>query len=212
MTAIALVRLFAASLAPIGLGCVGEPDANTTSLVPTPASVLAPEAPAAAAAPVDAPARDADAEITLVPVKWEEYRARIADAPAGTRYTIVDAWATYCPPCKENFPHLVEMHERYGPKGLRVVSLSLDDPLETKDVEAARAFLREQKAAFTNLLMNEEPAEGYGHLEINAIPAVFVYGPYGKELRRFTLDDVDNQFTYEQVEQYLRELFSDAPK
>ena len=37
-------------------------------------------------------------------------------------------------------------------------------------------------------------------LKINAIPAVFVFGPDGKEVKRFTMDDPNNQFTYDEVE------------
>ena len=62
----------------------------------------------------------------LVPVKFDEMLARIA-ANKKAKLTLVDAWATWCGPCKENFPHVVEMHEKYAGKGLAVVSLSLDD-------------------------------------------------------------------------------------
>ncbi len=238
MNPFALVRpLGLGLLATLGTGCSGETIPNTTNLFPTPTGVIAPEAPTAPQTPATAvthaapsepatakvepvdlatvvePAGDAEktAEATLVPVKWDAFRDRLAHPPKGTKYSIVDAWATYCPPCKENFPHLVELHHKYGDQGLNVVSLSLDDPLETKDVEAARAFLLEKKAVFANYLMNEDIAEGYNHLKINAIPAVFVYGPDGQEIKRFTLDDVDNQFTYEQVDAYIQDLFQGQP-
>jgi hypothetical protein len=43
-------------------------------------------------------------------------------------------------------------------------------------------------------------------LNINAIPAVFVYGPDGKEVKRFTMDDTKNQFTYDEVEKAIAAL------
>ena len=65
---------------------------------------------------------------------------------------------------------------------------------------------------FTNYLLDEEAGVGYEKLNINAIPAVFLFGPDGKELKRFTLDDPDKQFTYEQVEQAVQELLKVGAK
>jgi thiol-disulfide isomerase/thioredoxin len=164
--------------------------------------LIAPAALALAAlsGPAPAPAADTPGDATLVPVKWEDYRARLAANKAKARYTLVDAWSTTCGPCKENFPHLVEMHKKYAKKGLAVVSLALDDISDPKAIDEARRFLKQNKAEFTNYLMDEEFGVGFEKLEINAIPAVFLYGPDGKEVKRFTMDDADNQFTYDQVE------------
>ncbi len=69
-----------------------------------------------------------------------------------------------------------------------------------------RAFLREKKANFTNYLLDEEPGVGFEKFGVNAIPAVFLYGPDGKEVKRFTMDDPNNQFTYEDVEKTVAAL------
>ena len=143
----------------------------------------------------------------LESLNWDGFRARLARAGADKyKYTIVDAWASTCGPCKENFPHLVKMHEKYGKKGLQVISLSLDDTTDAKAVDAAKAFLAEKKATFLNVLLDEELGVGFEKLNINAIPAVFLYGPDGKELQRFTMDDAKNQFTYDDVEKKLDAL------
>jgi peroxiredoxin len=41
---------------------------------------------------------------------------------------LLDFWATWCPPCKVEIPWFVEFQEKYGPKGLIVVGVSVDDP------------------------------------------------------------------------------------
>jgi thiol-disulfide isomerase/thioredoxin len=145
-------------------------------------------------------------DIKLELLKWSEFQQRLA-SPKAAKYTLVDAWATTCAPCKENFPHLVEMHRKYGSKGLAVISLSMDDPTDAKAVAAAKTFLEEKKAVFTNVLLNEEYGAGFDKLDISAIPAVFLFGPDGKEVKRFTMDDPNNQFTYEQVDKELAALF-----
>jgi thiol-disulfide isomerase/thioredoxin len=138
-------------------------------------------------------------DVKLDRLNWNQFQTRLAENK-NIKFTVVDAWSTTCGPCKENFPHLVEMYRKYAKQGLAVISLSLDDPTDKAAVAEAEKFLKAQKAPFTNVLLNESFGEGFEKLNINAIPAVFVYGPDGKELRRFTMDDPKNQFTYDEVE------------
>jgi thiol-disulfide isomerase/thioredoxin len=172
------------------------------------ALAVAPAALALAAAP-DTSSSDV---VRLEPMKYDAFRAHLARAGASNfKYTLVDAWASNCAPCKENFPHLIEMHHKYAPKGLQVISLSLDDTSDTKAVDSAKAFLRDKKATFLNVLLDEDFGVGYEKLEINAIPAVFLFGPDGKLVKKFTLDDPNHQFTYAQVEKEVDALLGAKP-
>jgi thiol-disulfide isomerase/thioredoxin len=151
-------------------------------------------------------------EVKLESLTFDAFKARLAKAGSQNyKYTLVDAWATTCGPCKENFPHLVDMHHKYAGKGLQVISLSLDDTADRKAVESAREFLREKKATFLNVLLDEEFGVGFERLDINAIPAVFVFGPDGKLVKKYTLDDPNNQFTYDQVEKDVVALLAGKP-
>ena len=149
-------------------------------------------------------------DVKLDRLNWKQFQARLA-ANKNIKFTIVDAWSTTCGPCKENFPHLVEMHRKYAKRGVGVISLSLDDPSDKAAVAEAEKFLKAQKAPFTNVLLDENFGEGFEKLNINAIPAVFVYGPDGKELKRFTMDDPKNQFTYDEVEKAILALLDSKP-
>jgi thiol-disulfide isomerase/thioredoxin len=149
-------------------------------------------------------------DVKLDRLNWNQFQGRLA-ANKNIKFTIVDAWSTTCGPCKENFPHLVEMHRKYAKQGLAVMSLSLDDPTDKAAVAEAEKFLKDKKAAFTNVLLDENFGDGFEKLKINAIPAVFVFGPDGKELKRFTMDDPNNQFTYEEVEKAVIALLDSKP-
>jgi thiol-disulfide isomerase/thioredoxin len=142
--------------------------------------------------------------VKLEKLKWSQFQQRLVNPKA--KYTVVDAWSTTCPPCMENFPHVVEMNRKYAPKGLAIISLSLDDTDDKSAVAKAEQFLKDKKAVFTNVLLDEASGEGFDKLNINGIPAVFIYGPDGKEVKRFTMDDPDNQFTYDQVEKAIAAL------
>jgi len=146
----------------------------------------------------------AGGEVKLERLTWSQLQKRLANP--GVKYTIVDAWSTTCGPCKENFPHVVAMNQKYAPKGLAVISLSLDDPTDKAAVAEAERFLKEKKATFTNVLLDENFGEGFDKLNINGIPAVFIFGPDGKEVKRFTMDDPNNQFTYDEVEKAVAHL------
>jgi thiol-disulfide isomerase/thioredoxin len=65
---------------------------------------------------------------------------------------MVDFWATWCPPCVALFPHSVELQRRYGPRGLSVVTVSLDDPGDWKKVAA---FLQSHRGGTENFLARE---------------------------------------------------------
>lgn len=201
--------VLASALIGIGGPSRGE-DAPRTLPATSPKTLTAdlPTPTPSTVADAEEPARDGGVE--LVPVTYDEMIARIA-ANKKAKLTLVDAWATWCGPCKENFPHVVEMHQKYSGKGLAVISLSLDDREKPKQVDEAREFLKEKKAVFTNFLLDEDFGDGFDKLNVNAIPAVFLFGPDGKEVKRFTLDDTENQFTYEEVEKAVAALLDGTP-
>jgi thiol-disulfide isomerase/thioredoxin len=160
----------------------------------------------------DDQASKAATEVKLVTVKWQGYLDQVASHKEA-KLIVVDAWATWCGPCMTNFPHLVELHHKYADKGLVAISVSLDDANVPKKVAAATKFLKEKKAVFTNLILDEKRAEdAFERFNIGAIPSVFVYTPDGKEIKRFTLEDVDNQFTYEQVEAFVKDYLEGKSK
>jgi thiol-disulfide isomerase/thioredoxin len=137
--------------------------------------------------------------VKLIKLNWDGYVSKVTKNPRA-KYVLVDAWASNCGPCKENFPHLVQMHHKFAKDGLAVASLSLDDVEDSQALGDAEEFLQKKDAVITNVLLDEEFGVGYEKLDITAIPAVFLYASDGTLLRRFTLEDVDNQFTYDDVE------------
>ena len=60
---------------------------------------------------------------------------------------VVNFWATWCEPCRDEFPMLVELAKQYAPKGLIVIGVSLDD---NADLNLVRHFLAESHPGFPN--------------------------------------------------------------
>ena len=77
-------------------------------------------------------------------VKPEQYRARVVAAKKG-RVVLVNFWATWCEPCREEMPALVAAAKEFPAKSLAVVLVSTDSLKKTRDVEK---FLASRKIPF----------------------------------------------------------------
>src|SRR5262249_23980705 len=63
------------------------------------------------------------------------------------RVILVNFWATWCVPCREEFPDLVRLQKALGPKGLQIVGVSTDF---TKEMPAVEEFLAKMAPGFPN--------------------------------------------------------------
>ena len=147
---------------------------------------------------------DQTAPVELVSVTLDEWRQEVDDLRG--EIVVADMWATWCIPCIERFPHMVDLSRRYEGDGVRFISTCLDDPGDAQAVAYARQFLQEQQATFDNYLINGNIADSFEQLDLMTIPAVFIFGPDGELSYRLTADDPNNQFTDQDVEDAILEL------
>lgn len=66
------------------------------------------------------------------------------------KVVIVDIWGTWCPPCRAEVPHFVELYKEYKDKGLEIVGINCNEegtPAEVK--KTIREFLAENKVPYT---------------------------------------------------------------
>ena len=91
------------------------------------------------------------------------------------------------------------MHNKYAKDDFAAVSVSLDDPKDEKACERVLEFLRKQKAAFTNLILDEKSEVWQQKLKFDGPPCVFVFGRDGKS-KQYTSPD------YAEIEKYVAEL------
>ena len=67
----------------------------------------------------------------------------IHDAARG-HVTLVNIWATWCIPCRAEMPAIEQLWRQLGPKGLRIVSISIDE----SDPSEVRSFAKEYGLTF----------------------------------------------------------------
>ena len=107
-----------------------------------------------------------------------------AAAPADVRE--INLGATWCDPCREEFPDLVKVDADYRSKGLNFIAVSLDDISDIKS--AVPQFLKEMKAEMPVVLLNvNDPEPAIKAVDANwdgQLPATFLYDRDGKVIFR----------------------------
>ena len=92
----------------------------------------------------------------------------------------------------------------YKNKGVKFISLLLEDPQEPEAIERAKEFLIKQQAKFNHYFMNENLMQSFEKLDLLGIPAVFVYAQDGELMYRLTGDNPNKQFTEIDVENAIK--------
>lgn len=99
---------------------------------------------------------------------------------------VLNFWATWCEPCREEFPELIRFHEDYRRRGVVLIFLSLDEPDQSETVEH---FLEEHKINFTSYLRSEEDLDPLVNLIDpdwpGALPSTFLFDRDGKRVETF---------------------------
>ena len=154
-------------------------------------------------------------DVQLDVLDWEATRALVNQHPG--KVVIMDLWATYCPPCMEEFPNLVNLHRQHGDR-LACISVSADyDGTEDRPVEAVREkvmkFLVKQNATFQNVLLSTDAETLFTKkLKQQSLPIVLVFDQQGKLQGEFPDPENPDEFNYqEDVIPLVEKLLATAP-
>jgi cytochrome c biogenesis protein CcmG/thiol:disulfide interchange protein DsbE len=83
-----------------------------------------------------------------VPVKLADYKGKVV---------LVNFWATWCGPCKEEIPDFVKIYDQYKDKGFVILGVSVDD-----SPEQLQAFMKEYGMNYPVLQMTPEFEDAFG--------------------------------------------------
>ena len=121
-------------------------------------------------------------DVHVTPVTAADIQRAVREP--GAKAVLVNLWASWCAPCREEFPGLVRVAKKYQAQGLRVMLVSADDD---KDMVAVKKFLADEGVDFPAYIKAEKDQpfiDGLGKQWTGALPATFLYDGSGK-LRDF---------------------------
>lgn len=124
----------------------------------------------------------------------------------GARAVLVNVYATWCGPCREEFPDLVKLERDYRVKGLRVLFVSVDDE---ENMPAVKQFLATQGVTYPSYRKAQPDMEFINGLDAEwngTLPATWLYDGAGRR-RDFWMGAAD----YQTFEQKLKPILEEKP-
>jgi thiol-disulfide isomerase/thioredoxin len=120
----------------------------------------------------------------LVPLDESGFRKLLASSEG--KVVLVDFWATWCVPCRKEFPQILGLEKKFRARGLKLITVSCDEP---EQLPEAVKFLRAQNASQPSYVKQAKNDDQF----INAIdpkwsgalPALFVYDRQGHKVKSF---------------------------
>src|ERR1041384_2954714 len=179
---VALTVLVLSLVAAFGISSCSSSDerrSNPTEVAgnnPNSAPARNPAAPVAPAPVVTLPASVKDAELRAVsgdPIKLSSYSGKVL---------LVNLWATWCGPCRQEIPELVKLHKEFRSQGVEMVGLSTENPDDS--AESVREFVQNYNVDYRVGWSGPDVAVALMQGRY-AIPQSFVISRNGRIVKRF---------------------------
>jgi thiol-disulfide isomerase/thioredoxin len=94
------------------------------------------------------------------------------------KVVLLNFWATWCAPCQFEMPRFVEWQSRYGPDGLQVIGVSMDD-----DAAPVAELIRRRPVNYPIVMGDEQIGAAYGG--ILGLPVTFLIDRHGNIAARY---------------------------
>jgi len=98
------------------------------------------------------------------------------------KVTIVNVWATWCPPCRKEMPALDAFYKRYHALGLEMIGLSADRPRDRSEVAKVM-----QSFSYPAAMLHAAKSDGFD--EPSALPVTYVVDRNGIVRAKLVPDD-----------------------
>lgn len=142
-----------------------------------PTTAAAPASNAVAGASVAKAAEVAASPVVAVAPAWklkDVNGVEVTSAQFKGKVVVVDFWATWCPPCREEIPGYIQLVKKYGKDGLVIVGVSLDQA----GPSVVKTYAEKTGVNYPLVMGDDEVVAAFGGME--AIPTTFLIDRDGK--------------------------------
>ncbi len=122
-------------------------------------------------------------------ISLNQYRGKIV---------VIDFWASWCEPCRQEFPVLNKLYKKYYKDGVQVMGINVD----TEEADAAR-FLKENPAVF--MLLHDDGGKLMDQFNLETMPRSFIIDRKG--VVRFMHNGYNSDYDPYVFEKELKTLF-----
>jgi glutathione peroxidase-family protein len=139
-----------------------------------------------------------DAELKAVsgaPIKLSNYSGKVL---------LVNLWATWCGPCRQETPELVKLHKEFSAKGVEMVGLSTEDPEDS--AESVKEFVHNYNVDYRVGWSGQQVAVTLMQGR-DAIPQSFIISRTGRVVKRFV--GFNPMLTPDQIRAAIQEALDD---
>jgi thiol-disulfide isomerase/thioredoxin len=105
------------------------------------------------------------------------------------KVVLIDFWATWCGPCREEVPNVVAAYQKYHDQGFEVIGVSLDQDKDTMNNFTAQNGM-DWPQYFDGKGWSNDISSSFG---VHAIPAMWLVGKDGRVITTNARDDLDGQ-------------------
>jgi thiol-disulfide isomerase/thioredoxin len=120
----------------------------------------------------------------LIPLDQDAY-VRMLQSHHG-KVVLVDFWATWCDPCREELPKLAALSKKLDPRKFELITISADEP---EQEAAAASFLEKQSVSPPRYIKHAEDDQVFidsvDRKWSGALPALFLYDASGARIASF---------------------------
>lgn len=110
---------------------------------------------------------------------------------------LLNFWATWCGPCKVEMPWFVELQKQYGPQGLQIVGVALDD----SGKDAIQKYANEMGVNYTILQGQDSVGDAYGAI---GLPTTYFIDRDGK-----IIDSASGLVSRSEIEDNIKKALSE---
>jgi thiol-disulfide isomerase/thioredoxin len=137
--------------------------------------------------------------------------SQLKDVIAANKGKVVylNFFATYCVPCRSEFPDIVKLQKTYGSQGLQVIEVSMNDHTDPSDRAAMTKYLDEMQPSFPVYIASSVEDSFYSAVnpkwekDGEALPMTTIYDRDGKPIHYY-----EKALNFQQMEQDIKPLLA----